>query len=80
MDKLAAAARSCRNSSILPIILLALETGMRRSEIIDLKWDHFDRDNRLLLIAHTKNGCSRLIPLTKAALHVLDGLPILSDR
>ena len=80
MDALAAAARSCRNGSILPIILLALETGMRRSEIINLKWEHIDRDRHVLLIPETKNGYTRLIPLTKAAFRILDTLPILGDR
>ena len=79
VDTLAAAARSCRNGSILPIILLALETGMRRSEIINLKWEHIDRERHLLLIPETKNGCARLIPLTKAAFQILGGIPTLGD-
>lgn len=80
MDTLAAAARSRRNRSILPIILLALETGMRRSEIINLKWEHIDRERHLLLIPETKNGYTRLIPLTKAALQILVRIPNATDR
>jgi integrase len=74
MEKLVTAARSCRNSLVLPIILFALATGMRRGEILGLKWDHIDREGRSLLIPCTKNGHSRIIPLTKEVANVLDSL------
>ena len=75
-----AAAHTCRNHSTLPIILLALETGMRRGEIINLKWEHLDRERHLLLIPETKNGHARLIPLTKAAFQILISIPSATDR
>ena len=80
MDKLVAATHSCRNTAILPIILFAVETGMRRSEIINLRWEHVDRETRSLLIPHAKNGHARILPLTQVAERILDSVPVASDR
>ena len=68
LDKLLVATRSCRNCFIHPIILVAIATGMRRSEILSLRWEDIHREASSLLIPHTKNGYSRTIPLTKAML------------
>jgi integrase len=80
LDRLVAAAKSCRSASILPIILLAVETGMRRSEIINLRWEHVDREARSLLIPHAKNGHARILPLTRVAEGILHSVPVASDR
>ena len=80
LDKLVVAARSCRNEQILPIILLAVATGMRRGEILNLRWGHIDREKRSLLIPHAKNGHSRTLPLTRDAAEVLDRISRTGDR
>jgi integrase len=74
LEKLINAARPCRNPYVIPIIHLAVETGMRRGEIISMCWEHLDLEKRSLLIPHTKNGYARTIPLTADALGVLKGL------
>ena len=74
-DRILAAAERRRNPFLVPIIRLALETGMRRGEILAMKWDHLDRSDSCLLIPHTKNGYSRSIPLTSEAWAILDGVP-----
>jgi integrase len=74
LERLVSAARSCRNPLVLPIILLAVATGMRRGEILNLRWDHIDWERRSLLIPHTKNGHSRTLPLMRETAEVLDGL------
>ena len=58
-----------------PIIIWAIETAMRRGEIAAMRWEHLDRKARVLLIPETKNGTPRRVPLSTAALVVLDGLP-----
>ena len=58
-----------------PIITWAIETAMRRGEIAAMRWEHLDRNARVLLIPETKNGTPRRVPLSTAALGVLDGLP-----
>ena len=57
------------------IITWAIETAMRRGEIAAMRWEHLDRKDRVLLIPETKNGTPRQVPLSTAALEILDGLP-----
>ena len=52
------------------IIELALETAMRRSEILNIKKEHIN--DRTLLIPVTKNDHQRIIPLTKRAVYLLE--------
>ena len=52
------------------IIELALETGMRRGELLRIQRDHIK--DQTLLIPYAKNGESRIIPLTKRARQILD--------
>ena len=58
-----------------PLITWAIETAMRRGEIAAMRWEHLDRRARVLLIPETKNGTPRRVPLSVAALGVLDALP-----
>lgn len=57
------------------IITWAIETAMRRSEIVAMRWEHVDRKARVLLIPETKNGTPRRVPLSTAAGAVLEDLP-----
>ena len=51
------------------IIEVAIETAMRRGEVLNIKPEHIK--GQTLLIPETKNGHSRTIPLTKRALYIL---------
>ena len=73
-------ARTRKNPLILPIILFAIETGMRLGEIVAARWDHLDLKNRLLLIPETKTATPRKIPLSLKAMEILEGLDPLSDE
>ena len=53
------------------LVVLALETGMRRGEIISLKWENYFSEKRLIQVLHTKNGSDRLVPLSKRAAEAL---------
>lgn len=67
-------------SKELPSILkLAVETGMRRSEIVSIKWKAVDILNRTIELKDTKNGESRIVPLSSGALNLLKSLPIRID-
>jgi len=59
---------------IRPIVIVALNTGMRRGEILNLKWDDVDLRNGLLLVKDTKNGESRAVPINDAVRGVLAGI------
>ena len=58
-----------------PIITWAIETAMRRGEIVAMRWEHLDRKARVLLIPETKTGIPRRIPLSTVAIAILDSLP-----
>lgn len=56
-------------------IKLAVETGMRRSELIGLQWSDMDWNSQVVHLADTKNGEARDVPLSSAALEALTSLP-----
>ena len=56
------------------LITWAIETAMRRGEIAAMRWDHLDRQARVLLVPVTKTATPREVPLSRAALTVLDSL------
>ena len=47
------------------VVLLAVTTGARIGEILNLKWSDINFLNRTALLAKTKNGKPRLLPLTQ---------------
>jgi integrase len=63
------------NHWILPLTKFAIATAMRRSEILGLQWDHVDLQKRIAYIPLTKNGQSRTVPLSSAAIEILRSLP-----
>lgn len=48
-----------------PIVVTALNTGMRKSEILNLKWKEVDLDNRKITVANAKNNEKRVIPINQ---------------
>ena len=70
-DRLEAARRQCRNRFIWPLVELALETGMRRGELLNARWADVSFETRMMHIPVTKNGHARTIPLSKGALTLL---------
>ncbi|MFL2551099.1 MAG: site-specific integrase [Arenicellales bacterium] len=67
------ACKAARNPWLLPTILLALETGMRRGELLNARYEHLK--NRLLTIPKTKTGTPRTTPLTPIAQRIIATLP-----
>lgn len=64
-----------RNPWIKPIVLLALETAMRRGELLSLRWQNVDLQRRTAYLPMTKNGDARTVPLSSCAVAVLKTLP-----
>ncbi|MCC6207516.1 MAG: site-specific integrase [Gammaproteobacteria bacterium] len=64
-----------RNRFLLPVVQLALETAMRRGELVGLRWEHVDLKRQIAHLPDTKNGESRTVPLSSAAVQVLRELP-----
>ncbi len=53
----------CCHKDLRPIVIVALNTGMRRSEIFNLKWDQVDLSHGFILLDVTKNGERREITI-----------------
>lgn len=53
------------------IVRLAVETGMRSSEITGLRRSQIDLQRRVVSLTDTKNGSARLVPLTRVAVGIL---------
>lgn len=75
LARLKQALKTTRNKLIEPAILLAIYTGLRRGELLNLKWSDIDLQRRTAHIPHTKTGYARTIPLTDDSLAVLEALP-----
>ena len=63
------------NPQLKYIVALLLLLGCRKRELLDSRWEHFDLERRSWRIPLAKSGKSRHVPLSKAALEVLDQLP-----
>ena len=74
-DLLKAAAAKSRSWYVWPVVILAIETAMRRGEILGLSWEHIDLDQRTAFLPMTKNGRSRQVPLSEAAIDQLTTAP-----
>jgi len=57
------------------IVLVALKTGMRQTEILDLKWTDIDFNANQIVLKRTKSGKIRYIPIHPDVVAVLQGLP-----
>lgn len=63
--------RDARNPWLLPAVILAVETALRRSELLALGWDCVDLDRLQAHIPDSKTGKGRYIPLSPRAYEVL---------
>jgi len=67
-------------ASLRPLIVLALETAMRRGELAGLHWDGIDLERRLVRLTLTKNGDARTVPLTPRAVAELQAMKAKPQR
>ena len=68
---LLAACESHKNDYLYPIVVLALSTGMRQSEIMRLCWKDIDFERSTITLHETKNGERRVVPLVGKANEIL---------
>ncbi len=64
-----------QGSEITALFLLAIETGMRQGEMLSLTWDQVHLKERYISLTETKNGDQRDVPLSQAAINILQGQP-----
>jgi integrase len=60
---------------LYPLVVLALETAMRRGELLALRWEDVNLPKRTATLHDTKNGEGRAVPLSSRAVEVLQTLP-----
>lgn len=56
-------------------VRLAVETAMRRGELVGLLWDDVNIESQVAELHDTKNGDARRVPLSKAAVKILLDIP-----
>lgn len=62
-----------------PIVITALYTGMRRGEILNLKWENIDFEYGFIELLNTKSGKARKIPLSDKLRNTLSNIQRISD-
>jgi integrase len=66
-ERLLDACQQSSNIYLLAVVVLALSTGMRYSEIMTLTTDDVNIEDGRILLRETKNGEQRMVPLTGQA-------------
>ena len=65
--------------NLRPMAICALNTGMRRGEVLGLLWEDVDYDQELIRLRHTKSKRVRYIPINSLLKATLEDLPKLKD-
>lgn len=78
-DQLDLILQATESEQLKYIVPLAVETAMRRSELLSIRWNDVDLDRRSIYLDKTKNGLSRTVPLSPHALKVLLSMPQVKD-
>lgn len=66
--------------AVQQIVSIAVETAMRRGELVKIEWQHVNWKARTLHIPETKTGVPRDVPLSERALAVLSAISASSTR
>jgi integrase len=70
---LVTAATNSPCEALVSVVMLALLTGMRRGEILGLRWSNLDEKRRRIILTDTKNNERRQVPLVSLALKLVIG-------
>jgi integrase len=73
--RLREAVAASQNRQLKHIAGLLLLTGARVRELLDARWEHVDVERRAWFIPTSKTGKSRYVPLSNAALTIVNSLP-----
>lgn len=64
---------------IKPVLIIALSTGMRRNEILGLKWQNVHFDGKYIFIEYSKSGKTRQLPMSNLIIETLKNIPRVSE-
>jgi integrase len=73
--RLLAACAKSQNKHLLAIVTVALETGLRKGELLGLKWDRVDMTRGLIRVEKSKSGKRRDVRMRQVVYNVLAALP-----
>lgn len=62
-DRLLTACKESATKELYPIVLLAISTGMRQGEILELEWQDVSFEKGRCILQNTKNNERRAVPL-----------------
>ena len=79
-DRLRKAASQMSCWYLWPIVELAIETAMRKGELLSLQWCNIDFEKSVALLPQTKNGTPRWVPLSPRASEILLSLEKTDER
>jgi integrase len=70
-ESLLASCLESRNPYLYSVVVLALGTGMRRGELLGLRWNDVNLKEKVITLTKTKNGSIRCIPLVDMTFSIL---------
>jgi integrase len=73
--RLLEACRASRSPHLASIVTVALETGLRSSELLGLTWDCVDLSRGVIRLEITKSGRRREIPMRQVVYQILAAMP-----
>jgi integrase len=59
-------AKAAKSPYLLPVVTVALHTGMRKRKILSLTWERVDFARGALQLEHTRGGRRREVPMNRA--------------
>jgi integrase len=62
------------------IVVLAVNTGMRRGELLSLRWEQVDISHGVIQVVNTKSGRGRVVPINSAAGRELEALRLVTGE
>ena len=81
-EELARLAEECKksqNGDLYLIFMIALTTGARKSEILELRGKDLDAENRCFLLSDTKNSDNRALPISDQVFEMIKGRVVGKD-
>lgn len=73
--RLLAACQKSRNAELPRLVVMALETGLRRGELLGLTWDRVDLSRGVIRLEVTKSGRRREVPMRQVVYDLLAATP-----
>lgn len=66
-ERLLEAARESQAPALELLVCLAIETGMRAGNLVELRWEQVDFEQQVIFVNRTKTGAGLTVPLSEAA-------------